>query len=449
MNHNVDVIIIGAGSAGLAALKEVKKHTQKYLIIDHGPLGTTCARTGCMPSKALIQVANEIFQAEHVFKNHFATKAGRLNVNSEATLRHVRKLRDHFVAHAKKPVTHDPKHFIQGVARFTGPNQISVGIHHITAKKIILATGTSPIIPDDWKKFKNRMLTSESIFEQKSLPSSLGVIGAGPLGLELGQALARLGVHVECFSKDKRIGGLTDPQVQKCAIKIFRRELKMHIGVQAKPEAYKGKIAFRVGGQMKVVESLLVSIGRSANTNNMGLEDIGVVLNEKGIPHFDKHTLQIKGVPIFIAGDVTGDRLVLHEAAFEGRAAGYNACRPARKFKRYTPFYITFTEPNIAIVGESYKSLQGKDISIGEVSFENQGRSLILGENRGLLRIYAQKKTKRILGAEMICPEAEHLAHLLVFAIEQKLSAHQLLKMPFYHPTVEEGLRTALRSLVR
>jgi len=182
----------------------------------------------------------------------------------------------------------------------------------------------------------------------------------------------------------------------------------------------------------------------------MGLGDTGIKLDQRGIPEFDPDTLQVGGLPLFIAGDVNGDRAILHEASDEGRIAGYNAVHGDRqRFVRRAPLRIAFSEPNLAVAGRSFAELKDKQPVVGEVRFDGQGRSLVMGKNAGILRIYGEPETGKLLGAEMIAPSGEHLAHLLAWSIQQNLTVFDVLRMPFYHPVVEEGLRTAIRDLAR
>ena len=163
---------------------------------------------------------------------------------------------------------------------------------------------------------------------------------------------------------------------------------------------------------------------------------------------YDPQTMQIGDFPIFLAGDVTGDKAILHEAGDEGRIAGYNAVRDHPvAFKRKTPLAITFCDPNIATVGLSWSELDPESTAVGEVRFGPVGRALIMGSNRGLLRVYGDRKNGRILGAAMMAPRGENLAHQLAWSVEQKLTVFDLLKMPFYHPVIEEALQAALYDL--
>jgi dihydrolipoamide dehydrogenase len=160
--------------------------------------------------------------------------------------------------------------------------------------------------------------------------------------------------------------------------------------------------------------------------------------------------MQLTGLPIFIAGDAGAQSLILHEASDGGKIAGYNSVHPrARRFTRRAPIAITFSDPNLALVGKKFSELERGGYVTGEADFETQGRALIAGENCGLLHVYADADDGELLGAEMIGPAGEHLAHLMAWALQQRLTIFEMLGMPFYHPTMEEGLRTALRDAAR
>jgi dihydrolipoamide dehydrogenase len=161
-------------------------------------------------------------------------------------------------------------------------------------------------------------------------------------------------------------------------------------------------------------------------------------------------TQQIGDLSVFLVGDANGHAPLLHEASDEGHIAGLNATRSGVTcFTRRTPLSIVFTDPNVAAVGKRFNELTGASFITGKVDFANQGRARAAQRNRGVLRIYAQRDDGRLLGAEMCAPAGEHLAHLLAFAIQRGLTVHELLRLPFYHPVLEEGLRTALRDLSR
>ena len=167
---------------------------------------------------------------------------------------------------------------------------------------------------------------------------------------------------------------------------------------------------------------------------------------------FDRFTLQCGDSTVFIAGDASDDSPLLHEAADQGRIAGENAARfpDIRPGLRRTPLAVVFTDPQIASVGFNLKQLnkQFKDrFAVGLVSFEDQGRSRVMLRNQGILKVYGERDSGLFLGAEMFGPAAEHIGHLLAWAAQQRMTVSNMLDMPFYHPVIEEGLRTALRDL--
>lgn len=448
MLQEVDVAIIGAGSGGLSAWHEIKKVTQNVVVINDGPYGTTCARAGCMPSKVLIQVAND-FHRRQTLASEGIHGADHLGIDLAESMRFVRKLRDRFVRAVMSTMDEIGERNIVGRAVFEEPNVLSVDQKRIRANKIILATGSKPIVPQDWLRFGDRVLTSDTLFEQKKLPERIAVMGVGIIGIELGQALSRLGIDITGFGRSGRVGGLTDPHVNDYAVKTLGAEMRLafsrDISVQ---EADGGRIRVSWDGQSIEVGGILSALGRRPNIDQIGLEQFGVAFNEHGIPEFNPQTMQIGTLPVFIAGDVTNELPLLHEASDEGRIAGYNSVHdPIRAFHRRTPLKVTFCEPNIAVVGRSYAELDPDRVETGEVSFEGQGRSIVMSKEKGLMRIYGESGTGKLLGCEMIAPSGEHLAHLLSWAIQQELDVVQSLRLPFYHPVVEEGLRTALRDL--
>ena len=194
--REVEVAIIGAGSAGLAARREVAKVTDNYVVIEAGALGTTCARVGCMPSKVLIQAAND-FERRKQMAEEGILGSEQLRIDTKQVMAHVRKLRDRFVRAVKNDMNDWVQtHLIQKRATFVDRNTLDLGDEKIRAKKIIIATGSRPILPKAWEPYKSHLINTDQFFEQEDLPGSVAIIGLGVIGLELGQALHRLGVRV-------------------------------------------------------------------------------------------------------------------------------------------------------------------------------------------------------------------------------------------------------------
>jgi dihydrolipoamide dehydrogenase len=455
---DVDVAVIGAGTAGLSAYRAAAAQGKRTVMIEGGPYGTTCARVGCMPSKLLIAAA----EAAHMLQaaSGFGVHAGETRIDGQAVMERVRRERDRFVGFVLDSVDGIPAaDKLLGHARFTGPQTLQVGGHTtVKASRIVIATGSTPIWLDQLAGGGAGVIISDDIFDLTDLPRSLAVIGTGVIGLELGQAMSRLGVRVSFFARGGSVAQLTDPEVLHVATKTLCAELDLrfqHRIVDARPEGGEVLLTTRDAAGAEHSERfqyVLMAAGRAPNVKDIGIEHSGVELDHAGIPLFDRRTMQCGTSHIFIAGDADDERPVLPEAADQGKIAGDNAgCYPdVRPGLRRTALTIAFTEPQIATLGATYRQLCAQGMpkfAIGMVSFANQGRSRVMLQNQGMLRVYAEYGTGRFLGAEMIGPRAEHLAHLLSWACQSRMTVEQMLEMPFYHPVVEEGVRTALRAL--
>lgn len=175
----------------------------------------------------------------------------------------------------------------------------------------------------------------------------------------------------------------------------------MHLGREAELTAQGNGVRVRAGDITVVVDKVLAALGRRPNLDDLGLERLGVRLDERGLPPFDPETSQIGDLPVYIAGDANGRMPLLHEAADEGHIAGYNALRETPEcFKRRTPLAIVFTDPNIAVVGRAHAALEDGQAIIGEVDFKGQGRMRMSGEDRGVLRVYVARGSGRLIGAD-------------------------------------------------
>lgn len=454
----LNIAIIGGGTAGMTALRSALKHTEKVAMVEGSHFGTTCARVGCMPSKLLIAAAEA---AHHIKESkRFGIHLNEApQINGREVMQRVQSERDRFVGFVLDTINqYDSDKIIRGFARFKDPNTLIVNEElEIQSKAIVIATGSTPVIPDIFKAYHEKILTNENIFELPDLPKSVAVVGTGIIALELGQALNRLGVHVVVLARSGRIGTLTDPVVQEQAAKIMAEELDIINKTEIiNLSTMSDSITIEFKGEntelrREQFEKVLLAAGRIPNFKHLDLQNSGLKLDEKGVPFYNPFTTQCGQSQIFLAGDVSDHHPILHEAADEGYLAGDNAGRfpDIKSGKRRSALTVMFSDPQMAMVGQKYNELEKQQTVIGEVSFENQGRSRVMLINKGLLRVYAEKGSGVFLGAEMIGPRAEHIGHLLSWAHQQKLTIPSMLEMPFYHPVIEEGLRTALRDANR
>ena len=459
----VDVAVIGAGTAGLTAYRTAKAAGANAAIIEGGDYGTTCARVGCMPSKLLIaaaEAANAVKKAPG-FGIHVD---GAIRINGRGVMDRVKRERDRFVASVLRDVQDIPDaDRIRGHARFVNNHTIAVADHtRIAAKSVVIATGSRAAYPDSFKDLGDRLIISDDVFSWHDLPKSVAVIGPGIVGLELGQALHRLGVHVAVLGRGGRVGPISDPDIRAYALAAFNEEFTLEPDARiAAMQRYGDRVAIRRTRPDGVDETeyfdfVLAATGRTPNVTGIGLDSTTLKIDAKGVPSFDPVTTRTEcadgASPIFIAGDASNFIPLLHEATDEGRIAGENAARlaqgkPTNAGLRRAPISVVFTDPQIGLVGGGFHSMKPGTFATGQVSFDDQSRSRILLRNKGLLNVYADLATGRFLGAEMFAPAAEHLAHLLAWALQNKMTPARMLEMPLYHPVIEEALRTALHHL--
>ena len=455
-SRQVDVAVIGAGSAGLPAFRAARKYTENIVLIEGGTYGTTCARVGCMPSKLLIAAAEAAHSVEAA--SGFGVHASKPTINGEEVMGRVRRERDRFVSFVLKDVENiDEKHLIRKHATFLDDRTLQVGDSTIDAKTIVIATGSSPIVLPMFDEIGDRLIVNDDIFEWETLPESVAVFGSGVIGLELGQAMHRLGVRIRLFGRSGSIKPLSDMAIRDYAEKVFKSEFFLDtkanlLGLERVVNKVKIRFVDHEDGIEKAekFDYVLVATGRSPNVKGLGLENTSLKLDSRGVPIFDPATMQCGNSSVFIAGDANNILPLLHEAADEGYIAGDNAGRfpEIKSGLRRSPLAIVFCDPQIAMVGQSWKEIEGqKDVVVGKIFFEGQGRSRVILKNKGLMHIYADRNSGLFLGSEFIGPQAEHLAHLLSWAHQQKMTIPQMLQMPFYHPVIEEGLRTALRDV--
>jgi dihydrolipoamide dehydrogenase len=443
MRRKVKVVVIGAGTAGLSACREIGKFTDDFVLIHYGPHGTSCILAGCMPAKQLNYSA-KLFHKRHNMHQFGIDGAEDITLDIPRALRHVRAMRDHFRSSLMPVIDALKPHIIEGFAHFISPNEVQVGNTIIKAENIIIATGSTPYIPPEWHGFDKFILTSNTIFDQQDFPRHMAVIGQHILGVEMAQTLKRLGVDVTAVGADSYIGGLTDPAVNRYAIATLREEMPLWVGHKAILACEGDHLRVTAGGKTVVVDKALVAIGRVPNIHHMGLEALGIIRGQKF--DYDPDTMRVRDFPVYVAGDVKHS--VLYEARDEGKIAGFNAVHhPECSFRRRTRLKIVYTQPTIATIGKNWAELDHHTVATGEATFNDQGSAKIAAENKGIMHIYADTQSGMLLGAELFVPEGEHLAHLVAWLIEMRLTVHQALHMPFYHPTVEEAIRTALLDL--
>ncbi len=446
--HYCDVAIIGAGTAGLAAERSARKTGASTLLIDPDFNGTTCATVGCMPSKLLIAAARAAHRVDQA--GLFGIEVGPVRVDGPAVMRRVRAERDRFARLTRESFEDLPAGVaLKRRARFAGPDSLTLDDGSmVQARAIILATGAAPRLPPPFAELGDLVLTNESVFELKDLPTRLAVIGSGAIGLELAQAFAYLGVEVTLFDKVDAMGRLRCPKVRNELHRVIARDMTVHMGVDVTPARSGGGVRLNWSGRSSgeaEFDLVLAALGRKPNLSDLDLEKSALTLDDRGVPCHDRATMRCGDSNIFLAGDVASDLPLLHEASHDGAIAGRNgAALPAPiPTDRHVAFSIMFTDPPVASIGKA----EEEGVITGTADFYDQGRARVEARNEGVLTLYAAAPFGRLIGADLIAPAGEHLSHMLAWAVERRMTASELLELPFYHPTVEEGLKHALRKI--
>jgi len=421
------------------------------LLIDHGPLGTTCARTGCMPSKAVLHAAHRW----SILRELMGPQATAPGTGPDELWQEALAMRDTLAAGAvRRTLEGAGDRLVMGTARFLAPGELEVGGQRIHARSVIVATGSRPVVPDFLQALGDCVLTTDTLFARPRLPRSIGIVGAGAIGLEMAVALSRLGVRVVAADLKDTPGGIADPAVAERATQRLREEFMLWLGnpVEVRPGPSGAEI--RSGHDSELVEVVLAALGRRPNVEALNLTAAGATPDQDGRFPADASSLRLSGTSVFLAGDVHPDRPLMHEAADEGSIAARGALalldgEPVAPAMRRTPLGIVFTDPDICTVGVPFDQLDPQAIVIGTAEGSSNGRSRILHAESSLLRVYAHRESGWLLGASMWAVHGEHLAHQLAWAVQRGETVGSLLEMPYYHPTVEELLQSALKDAAR
>lgn len=446
-----DVAVVGAGTAGLFARRAATDAGARTVLIEGGEGGTTCTRCGCIPSKLILAAADAARHARGA--GAFGVRIGEVRVDGPAVMRRVQAVRDTFLDGLLgkwRDLPDDAK--LQGWASFAAPGVLRVGEDvEVHARAIVLAIGSRPLVAKSLQPAGDLVLTHETVFDLPDLPASLAVVGAGPVGVELALAFARLGVRVTLFDRGPSIAGLKDEAVADRAREILGEEVEMILGVdvEARKEGGEAVVAWcgedGRSGERRYAR-VLAAAGKETPWTRLDMAASGLALDDDGAPEVDPATLRCGEAPVFVAGDAEDYLPVLHEARAQGLAAGAAAARPDERLARdRAPLLaLTYTDPDTAQVGEPLSKL-GEGAAVGESRFE-EGRSTLEDRPHGLIRLYA-RADGRLAGAEMVGSDVEHLSQRYADWLARGLTADEALALPFYHPTTDEDLRAALQDL--
>jgi len=390
--NQFDVVVLGGGAAGLGAARAACWEGASVAIISDAPLGGDCTFTGCVPSKSLIE-------------------ASRQGLDFTAALQRVEEVVATVAAGENAEVLrHEGVEVIEARGTFVGPRSIDVGDRVVTGRHVIIAAGSRPGVPpmDGLDQVPYR--TNESFFEPRPQPKSLVIVGAGPIGCELGEAMARLGTKVTLIEFAPRVLARYEPDAS-ALVEAHMRTLGVDVLVAtaAKSVEYDGTFKVDVGGEQIVADELLIATGRQPNTETLGLDAAGVALNERGYIDVDKYLrTNVKGV--YAAGDCNGLQMLSHAADEMGRTAAWTALRAGRRYA-YDPNripHVVFTTPEVASIG--VLEADAPDTArVAEIGMNVNDRALAADEAEGFVRLIARpallsrhKAGGKLIGATIV-----------------------------------------------
>jgi dihydrolipoamide dehydrogenase len=459
-----DVVVIGGGPGGYVAAIRAAQLGFKVACIDEwqnakgGPaLGGTCTNVGCIPSKALLQSSEHFEHAGHAFKEHGIDVAG-LNLNLPQMLKRkdgvVKANNDGIVYLFKKnKVT-----FFHGRGTFAGKagEGYTVAVSGpttdtLTAKNVIVATGSNARELPGAAFDEKLILSNTGALTIDGVPARLGVIGAGVIGLEMGSVWRRLGAKVTVLEGLPAFLGAVDEQIAKEAHKLFTKQgLDIHLGVKI-GSITKGDNSVTVeyadatgGAQTATFDRLIVSIGRVPNTIGLGLETIGLQLDERGfIAVDDECRTNLPGV--WAVGDVVRGPMLAHKAEEEGVAVAERIAGQHGHVNFNTIPWVIYTSPEIAWVGKTEQQLKKEGVAYkaGTFPFMANGRARALGDTSGMVKFLADANTDEILGVHIVGPMASELISEAVVAMEFRASSEDIARICHAHPSLSEATKEA------
>ena len=450
-----DLVIVGGGSAGFAAAIKGAELGARVAMAEAGTLGGTCVNVGCVPSKTLIRAAEA---------NHRRVKHGFAGIpatDGRPDWERVRHQKDELVAQMRKAKYWDVLRSYDAITLFEQRATLGSGRavrlaegRTLTAGKIVVTTGASPWAPPIPGLAEAGYLHNASAMALDRLPSSLVVIGASAVGLELAQLFARLGVNVTVLEALPRIMPAEDADIGTALSDYLTAEgLQVHAGVQIEHLSHAADgytVTFTDGGTRRTMraEQLLVATGRRANTTGLGLETVGVRLGTKGEIVVDEW-LQTANPDVYAAGDVLGDPMFVYVAAYGGTIAAENALRGnARRYDLTALPKVTFTDPGVASVGltEDQARAQGIAPLVSKLPLGHVPRSLAAREARGFVKLVADAGTRKVIGAHILATEAGEMITEPTFAIKFGLGIDDLTST--FHPylTLSEGIKLAAQA---
>jgi len=449
-----DLAVIGAGSAGFSAAITAAEGGKRVVLIGHGTIGGTCVNVGCVPSKTMIRAAEALHGAQSAHR--FPGLHGEAQVADWAALV---AAKDDLVSTLRRkkyadllPGYDGVTYIDEGPARLV-PGGVDVGERKITAPKVIVATGGRPAVPDIPGIADVPTLNSTSLLELDRLPESLIFLGGGYIGVELAQMMARMGTRVTIVCRS-RLLPRAEPEVSEALTEVLHAEgLTILDGVTydgARAAGDRVVLTVTADGAARdlAADHLVLTTGRVANTEGLGLADIGVEKDARGAIRVGDD-MQTTKPGVFAAGDVTDRDQFVYMAAYGAKLAARNAVLGgSERYDNAAMPWVVFTDPQVAGVGltESQARAAGHDVKTSVLTLDNVPRALAARDTRGLIKLVADQATDRLLGGVIMAPEGADSIQTLAMALKSGMTTKALGETIFPYLTTVEGLKLAAQT---
>lgn len=451
-----DLIVVGGGAAAFSAMLKATELRASVAMVEKGVLGGTCVNVGCVPSKHLLTTAEhykELTGSKHKGVSHPQAFLDFKKVmqNKNQLVLGLRKAKYETVL---KSAGAD---FYSGKAEFISMNSVRVGGKLLRAKKFVVATGSSTIIPSIKGIDESGFLTNVSALELKKVPESMIVIGGGPLGLEFAQMFSRFGSKVTVLQRGERVIPREEPEAAKALAQYLKQEgIQIYVGADVLSVEKRGETRFvtaLVGSKKRVFKAnaILLASGRNPNARGFGLEEVGVKIGKRGEIMVNEF-LQTTVESIYAAGDCTGEPMLETVAGKAGAIAAENAIKGNKKEidLRVLPHAI-FTNPQVASVGMTEEIANAKNFACNcrVLEMKNVPKALIIEDPRGLVKMVADSKTNRILGVTIVSPIAAEIIHEAAMIVKNNMTIQEVIDTTHVFPTLAEALKICAQSYYR
>ncbi|MBV9647407.1 MAG: FAD-dependent oxidoreductase [Candidatus Eremiobacteraeota bacterium] len=442
MNQDVDLCIIGAGTAGFAAAQTARQSGLRFVLVSGiGPLGGTCIRSGCMPAKTLLSSTERLGQVQESVE--LGIQTNDVHVDIPAIIARKRELVEYFAEDRVHELEHYP--LVRGIARFVAPDTIECDGKRIRAERFVIATGSTLRPPPITGLQRCGFLTSDDVLNLRNIPSAVAVLGGGPVGCEFAQYFARLGARVTLVQRERELLRNEDPDLaQAIAAALEADGVCVMTGVALQEvRGGDGRCVLAFGSRSECaethVDAIVVTTQRVPNIDALDLSAGEVEVRDGAVLVDD--TLRTSNPRVYGAGDVIGRRCLVHAAAAEGRAAVRNAFSATPQpldFDRIEAHGV-YTQPQLAVagIGEQTARARGFEIRVARERFSDVGKAIVSGEPEGFIKMIAGQEG-RLLGVGIVAANAIELIGEAMAWIDRSATVSDVATLPHLHPTASE-----------